>query len=202
MKTITIDREYGSGGREIGKKISEKTQIPYYDDELIMQAAENYGLSVGLLKEYDEKYIGSTLYNIAMIAKNMKLDSDNNKTYGIYYVISETIKRISSKGSAVFIGRCASEILQEHCSTLDVFIFNTDIPQRKKCIIEGEQALEENAEYILKKRDKQRKEFFEFFTGKKWGERKNYDLLLNTSLLDYETCADMVIRAAQYKKGM
>lgn len=197
MKIITIDREYGSGGREVGKIISEKTGIPCYDNHLIMEAAENFGLSVGMLKDYDEKNIGSTLYNIAMIASNMKMDGENNKTYEIYYAISETVKRLAIQGPAVFIGRCANEALNENRNVVNAFIYTSDIEKRKQRIIEVDGVSGSNAEYALKKRDKQRKLFYEFYTGKKWGERQNYDIMLNTATLGYEACADALIHMAE-----
>lgn len=197
MKTITIDREYGSGGREVGKIIAEKIGIPCYDNRLILEAAENFGLNVGMMKDYDEKNIGSTLYNIAMIASNMKMDGENNKTYEIYYAISETVRQIAVQGPAVFIGRCAGEALKEHKNVVNAFIYTSDLEQRKQRIVALDGVSEGNAEYALKKRDKQRKAFYEFYTGKKWGEMRNYDILLNTGTLGYETCADVLIHMAQ-----
>lgn len=197
MKIITIDREYGSGGREVGRIISEKTGITCYDNHLIMEAAENFGLSVGMMKDYDEKNIGSTLYNIAMIASNMKMDGESNKTYEIYYAIAETVRRIAAQGPAVFIGRCAGEALKENKNVVNAFIYTSDWEKRKKRIVELDGVSESNAEYALKKRDKQRKSFYEFYTGKKWGERQNYDLMLNTAKLGYETCADVLISLAK-----
>lgn len=197
MKSITIDREYGSGGREVGKLISEKTGMTCYDNRLIMEAAENFGLNVGMMKDYDEKNIGSTLYNIAMIASNMKMDGGNNKTYEIYYAISETVKRIVAEGPAVFIGRCAGEALKDNKNVVNTFLYASDIQKRKQRVIELDGISESNTEYALKKRDKQRRAFYEFFTNKKWGERQNYDIMLNTSRLGYETCADILINMAK-----
>lgn len=197
MKMIAIDREYGSGGREVGKIISEKTGIPCYDNRLIMEAAENFGLSVGMMKDYDEKNIGSTLYNIAMIASNMKMDGESNKTYEIYYAISETIKRIAAEGPAIFIGRCAGEVLKENEHVVNAFIYASDVEKRKQRIMEVDHVSENNANYALKKRDKQRKAFYEFYTNKKWGERQNYDIMLNTANLGYEACADILIDIAK-----
>lgn len=197
MKIITIDREYGSGGREVGKIIAEKTGIKCYDNHLIMEAAESFGLSVGMMKDYDEKNIGSTLYNIAMIASNMKMDGENNKTYEIYYAISETVKRIAAQGPAVFIGRCAGEALKEKKNVVNAFIYASDIEKRKERVIKLDGVSKENAEYALKKRDKQRKSFYEFYTNKKWGERQNYDAMLNTTTLGYEECADILIQMAE-----
>lgn len=197
MKIITIDREYGSGGREVGKIISEKTGITCYDNYLIMEAAENFGLNVGMMKDYDEKNIGSTLYNIAMIASNMKMDGESNKTYEIYYAISETVKRIAAQGSAIFIGRCTNEALKENHNVVNAFIYASDSEKRKQRIMEVDGVSGNNAEYALKKRDKQRRLFYEFYTGKKWGERQNYDIMLNTSTLGYEACADVLIGLAK-----
>lgn len=197
MKIITIDREYGSGGREVGKIISKKTGIACYDNRLIMEAAENFGLNVGMMKDYDEKNIGSTLYNIAMIASNMKMDGESNKTYEIYYAISETIKRIAAQGPAVFIGRCANEALKENKNVVNAFLYASDLEKRKQRIMEVDGVSQSNAEYALKKRDKQRRLFYEFYTGKKWGERQNYDLMLNTATLGYDVCADVLIHMAE-----
>lgn len=200
MKSIAIDREYGSGGREVGKLISEKTGIPCYDGELMIEAAENYGLNVEMLRNYDEKNIGSLLYVIAMMNKSMSLDERNNKNnqvHAAYYAISETIRRISSNGPAVFIGRCAGEILRDGQRVVNAFLYASDREQKKQRAVALDQMTEANAEYALKKKDKQRKSFYEFFANKKWGDYQNYDMMLNTSSLGYEACADILIAAAQ-----
>ena len=149
------------------------------------------------MKDYDEKNIGSTLYNIAMIASNMKMDGESNKTYEIYYAISETIKRIAAQGPAVFIGRCANEALKENKNVVNAFLYASDLEKRKQRIMEVDGVSQSNAEYALKKRDKQRRLFYEFYTGKKWGERQNYDLMLNTATLGYDVCADVLIHMAE-----
>lgn len=115
-KTIVIDREYGSGGREVAKLLSEKLGIPFYDGELLVLASEKYGIDLGMMKDYDEKRMGSILYSIAM-ATSYASDFDKiTKPYEIYEAQAKVMRQLVSEGPCIFLGRCAAEILKDKTS--------------------------------------------------------------------------------------
>ena len=111
MKSVAIEREFGSGGRDIGIRIAKEAQIPYYDGQLLIEAAKGYGIEIAALKEFDENKVGSFLYNIAMMAGYNQYEN-MAKINEIFYGMKETIKNLHAEGPAVFIGRCSTEILK------------------------------------------------------------------------------------------
>ena len=113
MKSVAIEREFGSGGRDIGIRIAKEAQIPYYDGQLLIEAAKGYGIEIATLKEFDENKVGSFLYNIAMMAGDNQYEN-MAKINEIFYGMKETIKNLHAEGPAVFIGRCSTEILKSH----------------------------------------------------------------------------------------
>ena len=171
-KTIVIDREYGSGGREVAKLLSEKLGIPFYDGELLVLASEKYGIDLGMMKDYDEKRMGSILYSIAM-ATSYASDFDKiTKPYEIYEAQAKVMRQLVSEGPCIFLGRCAAEIR-----------------------VDG--VAQSNAVTELHKRDVQRGNYYHYFSKKTWGDRNHYDLCLNTAELGYEKAAEILAAAAK-----
>lgn len=197
MKSLAIEREFGSGGREIGKLVAEKAGIPYYDGELLIKEAELRGVSLELLKDYDEQKTGSLLYNISLLANYH--DGSQNKIYEMSERLHTTIKNLELEGPAVFIGRCSTDILRNP-RTVRVYIYSSDEEKKRKRIVRTEQVSEETAGKLMKKKDKQRREYFKFWTQKEWAERGNYDMELNTGILSAEKCADILLCAMGSKK--
>lgn len=194
MKTLTIEREFGSGGRMIGAKVAETANIPFYDANLMVEAAHNYGISLDLLKEYDEQKTGSLLYNIALLS-NYSQNSAQSKSQGLFYGIQETIKKLHAEGPAVFVGRCSTDILYEDSDAVSVYIYSSDRDKKIKQISEYGNISEADAGRLLEKRDKQRRDYFKFWTGKEWAERKNYDIELNTARIATEECVNILLGA-------
>ncbi len=197
MKTITIDRTFGSGGREIALIISKRAGIPYFDSEIILKAAEDFGVDVGVLKTYDENYVGSLIYNLAMFSANSQYDQ--TAIYRTYFAVAETIRRLNEQNDngCVFIGRCADVILGEKFPVVKTYVYSTSMENRIKRIteLEGDDGSNKMESYILRK-DKQRRNYYQFFTDNKWGAPGNYDIMLNTATIDYEKCADILIDLA------
>ena len=192
-RIITIEREYASGGREIGMRVAELAGIPYYDGELLIKAAEAQGVSIELLKTYDEQRTGSFLYDIAAFsdyARNRK-----NTVYELFEGIRRTMVNIELKGPAVFIGRCSTVILGESPRVLKSFIYSSDTEKRVERIIRTENVSETDAKYLMQKKDRDRKNYFHFWTQKEWADKSNYDILLNTSGVSTEACAQMLLAA-------
>lgn len=191
---ITIDRQYGSGGQEVGRILSAKLGIPFYDGELLRLAAERFGLNPGALMETDEKRSGSLLHDIAMFAGSLQDYGQIMEPFQMFEAVSETIHRLALEGPAIFIGRCADTVLLDVCPTLDVFIYASSMEDRMERIRKKEEVPVpvKNLEPYIKKKDHQRSEYYKLFAEKEWGKMENYDICLNTSTLGYEGCADFI----------
>lgn len=192
MKTLAIEREFGSGGREIGMKVAEKAGIPYYDGNLLVEAAERYGISIGKLLDYDEKNSGSLLYNLAT-AVNYIQGIDTSDAIQIQYGVKETIKNLQQEGPAVFIGRCATEILKYHSDVVRVYIYSSNMRGKIARISKTENISEEEAKKLMDKKDHNRKNYFRFYTEKDWKDRNNYDIELNTGMISADDCSDILL---------
>ncbi len=196
-QSIVIDREYGSGGREVARIISEKLGIEFYDGNLLVMASEKYGINLGVMRDYDEKGVGSLLYNIAMAANytnNMNYEKVE-APYRSFTAQAQLMKRLVAEHPCIFLGRCADEILKDVTPVLSVFIYGTDMEKKKKRIANVDGIMGRGADSYIHKKDAQRKSYYHYYTKKEWGNPKNYDLCLNTARLDYEQAADAIIGA-------
>ena len=194
MKSLAIEREFGSGGREVGMKVAEAAGISYYDGNLLEKVTERYGESANILNTYDEKWTGSLLFNISMAA-GYSQGNDQSKIYQMGYEVGETIQRLQREGPSVFIGRCATHILKNNPNVLRVFIYSSDEKKRIQRIVETEKVSEAEARKMIDKRDKARRNYFRFWTQKDWADRGNYDMELNTSVLSTDECAKILLYA-------
>ncbi len=197
MKTITIERQYGSGGREVGTLLAKSLNIPFYDSNLLLVAAEKYGLNPGVMADHDEKKQSNFLFGLSM-ASDVYLNQERIMLpYKMYQALSDTIVRLAEDGPCVFIGRCAEHILRRHRyeDLFSVFIYASSMDQRRERAIQVDHLPEREADAYIAKKDKERRDYYYFHTGKEWGTMENYDLCLNTTTLGYQRCAD-VIRAA------
>ena len=194
MKSVAIEREFGSGGRNIGIRIAQEAQIPYYDGELLVEAAKGYGIEIGTLKEFDENKVGSLLYNIAMMAGYNQYEN-MSKINEIFYGMKETIKNLYKEGPAVFIGRCSTEILRPCEDVVRIFVKCSDKEKRIHRILENENVdTEAKARRLMEKKDWGREKYFKFWTKKNWKDEKNYDLVLDTAKLSLEECTDILLK--------
>ena len=196
MKSLAIEREFGSGGREVGMKVAALAGIPYYDSALMVKAAEANGISVGMLEEYDEKRSGSFLYDLAAYTSYAQ-GGGKNSIYELFSGMQKTIEKLATEGPAVFIGRCSTEILKERSNVLRVFIYSSQMDKRIRRTVETEHVSEAEAKRLIDKKDKQRRNYFKFWTRKDWSDRGNYDLELNTSTLTTEECARILFSAME-----
>lgn len=196
MKTITIDRTFGSGGREVALRISKMTGVPYFDNDIILRAAEDFGVDVGVLKNYDENYVGSLIYNLSMFSTTNEYEQ--SAIYRTYFAVSETVRRLRREhNGGIFIGRCADVILDGECPLVRAFIYSSSMEKRVRRTLEQEDVSDEKAETFIQRKDKQRRNYYQFFTDNKWGAPTNYDILLNTSTVDYDKCAEIIIGLAK-----
>ena len=178
---ITIERQYGSGGREVARILSERLEIPCYGRELLAVTAADNGISIEELKKLDEKRTGSLLHDLVLYAFRFQNYNKMQEPFDINKEVSDTIRRLARKGPCIFIGRCADFALDGECDVLKLFIYASSIAFEK-------------AEKEIQKRDSQRSDYYHYFTGKNWGDMENYDACLNTSVLGYEGCADLIMK--------
>ncbi|WP_313524634.1 cytidylate kinase-like family protein [Anaerotignum sp.] len=189
-KIITISRQYGSGGRIVGKLLAERLGIPFYDNELITLAAEKTGLSKECFVNAEETSAGNLLLSLTTLTPS--IDS-----YGlplnekIFLVQSQVIKEVAEKGSCVIVGRSADYVLSDTENCINVFL-QADLKDRVKRAVSQYGLSEKNAESTVIKTDKRRAGYYSYFTGLKWGKADNYDLILNTSRMDLEKIVDVI----------
>lgn len=192
---LNIGREFGSGGREIGKLVAKKLGIPYYDKELIVLAAEKSGLSPEYLTGLDEQSVSSFLYSFSggNFSMGMRLNSVNvlPPADQLFLSQSEVIRDIALKGGAVIVGRCADYVLQEKANHVNVFI-QAPMPQRIQRVMQRHEIDKKAAAALIAKTDKNRANYYIHFTGEKWGDRKNFDLILSSAIGIGES-VDMIV---------
>ena len=191
MKTVTIDRTFGSGGREVAARLAELTGVPFFDNEIILKAAENFGVDVGVLKNHDEHYVGSLIYNLSMFGANG--DFESSPVYRTYFAVSETVRKLRAENDGgIFLGRCADVILQGEGPLIRVFIYSSSMEKRIARTLALEDVSDGKAEIFIHNKDKQRRNYYQFFTDNKWGAPTNYDIMLNTATFDYDECAKII----------
>ena len=184
-KIITIGREFGSGGREFGRRLAEGLGIEYYDKEIISIVAKNHGYSEEVLNDIDEKASNSLLYALSTGAytHHTHLVSGlhiplNDKAFMAY---AEVIKELAEKESCIIVGRCADSILKDHENLFRVFI-HTDLERRVDRICEFEKIDRNEALSIIKKKDKNRSGYHNYYADTKWGAVKTYDLCIDSKI--------------------
>lgn len=191
---IVIGRQFGSGGRTIGKMIANRLGIDYYDTELLNKAAETEGINPEIFKAHDEKrpnvlkMLLQGAYGIADNFHTVPLSSER-----IYNVQSKIIKDICSKGSCVIVGRNADFILRDHPNLLSIFLHAPIEYRIEKILQRNESSTKEEALELARNHDKRRESFYNFYTGeKKWGIASNYHLSLDTSKLDNDAIINII----------
>lgn len=193
MRSLAIEREFGSGGREIGMRVAEMASIPFYDSELLIKAAEAQGVSTELLQMYDEQRTGSILYDVAAFSDITS--NHRNTVYELFDAIRRTMENLERQGPSIFIGRCSTEVLKNHPRVLKIFVYSSDTDKRIKRIIDTEGVSEQEAKSLMQKKDRDRRKYFHFWTQKDWQDYRNYDLELNTSAISTEECAQILYAA-------
>ena len=181
---ITIARQFGSRGREIGQKLAEALGYKYYDRDLISMAAEKSGMDKSVLGAADEKAANSLLYTLALGSSVYAHGVDNINVPlndKLYIVQSNIIKDIYNGGEgAVIVGRCADYVLSEKENVLKVFI-SADFDNRVETVSIRSAVTEAKAKDMVIKTDKRRANYYNYYTGQKWGKIENYDLVINSS---------------------
>lgn len=197
---ITIARQYGCGGRTIGKLVAEKLGIGYYDNDLITLAAEKNGVSPEFYKEFDEKAASklSSIFGYSSSAGSFYSPLYNEMLINdkLYFTQSAIIKEVAQK-PCVIVGRCADHVLEGQDNLVKIFL-HADMETRKDRIVNKYHITDKkNIEKYIMKADKRRAQYYNTYTDKVWGAVSNYDLTLNTSKLDLESVTDIIIEYLQ-----
>ena len=188
---INVGRQFGSGGKLVALSLGRKLGIPVYDQELIAKAAEESGFSKDLFAKSDEKRnllaLSSFIVDVGRFGSANNYVSDNQ----LFVIQSNVIRSIADKESAIFIGRCSDYILRDR-PCLDVFITAQDAVRIKR--IAGRMNITpEQAEALMRKKDRTRETYYNYYTFGNWGVASNYDLCVDSSILGIDGTADMII---------
>lgn len=192
---VTIAREYGSGGRECGKKFAELTGYKFYDKDLITLAAQKSGMSTDALNSVDEKAassllytlaLGSSIYNSGMGSVNLPI---NDK---LFVVQSQIIKDIANSGEgAIIVGRCADYVLSERDNVVKVYI-TSDFDTRVNTVMKRHDLTQSQARDLIIKTDKRRSNYYSYYTGEKWGKADKYDVVVSTARIGIDGAAGLI----------
>ena len=185
-RVITISREFGSGGRTIGKLTAEKLGIPCYDAELIHKIALEPGFNESYIQEAGESAPGGILSNVF----SSRAYGPTNEDY-LWKVQYQVITELAEKEPCVIVGRCADYILKDKADCLKVFI-HADMDFRARRIVEVYGERDVSPEQRLKDKDKRRAAYHRFYTNMKWGQAQNYHITLDSGKLGIERCAEIL----------
>ena len=202
---ITIGREYGSAGRQIGQEVAKYFGIKCYDKELLEHAANDSGICKELFENHDEKPTNSFLYSLVMDTYSFGYSSagftDMPMNHKVFLAQFETIKKIAEQESCVIVGRCADYALAENPDCINVFI-HADMDFRIKNICKKLDVTDNKARDIINKTDKQRASYYNYYTSKKWGDSKSYNLSLDAGKLGIDNCVEMILKYRELMDNM
>ena len=192
---ITIGRQLGSGGRQIGRLIADRLEIDYFDKEILDLAARESGFRPEIFEESDEKngFLRSIFGNIIPFfgSPSEKIYPDALSRENLFRLQSDAIRKAAGERSAVFIGRCADYVLRDIPNKIDVFI-TADIDDRIRHVSERKGCTPEQARKAIANGESDRSSYYDYYTGKRWGHSDSYDLCVNTSILGIQGTAELI----------
>ena len=210
---ITIGRQFGSQGREIGEKIAQYFNIPCYDKELLSRAAKESGFCEEMIENHDERPTNSFLYNLVMdtysFGYNASSFIDMPISHKVFLAQFDTIKKIADEGPCVIVGRCADYALSEYKNCLNIFIYADEASKIKHLCERFSDLNEQKARDMISKKDRQRQSYYNYYSSKKWGRADSYDLCVNSAKLGVDGTVKLITqyvedfeekRAAEEKK--
>ena len=202
---ITIGRQFGSGGREIGNLLANDYKIPLYDKEMLKRAAKESGICEELFETHDEKPTNSFLYSLVMDTYSIGYSSggyaDMPLNHKVFLAQFDAIKKIAEEGPCVLVGRCADYALANSDNVVNVFIY-ADLEQRIRRIAKIYDLTDAKAKDLIIKTDKKRASYYNYYTNKTWGEAKGYDLCINSGLLGTEGTAKAIKEYIEIKNSV
>ena len=197
-KLVTISREFGSGGRIIGRLVAEKLEVPFYDKEIIDMAVEQSGMSRDLVESAELRAKSSFSYSLssAMNFGEGMISEPVSVNEKLFITQFQVISQIGESGEGVIVGRCADYVLKDLPEVTNVFIYAEPEDRVKRCI-EKYGIKPDEVQDVLKTYDKARANYYNYHTCQKWGDYKNYNMSLNSSFLTEEQIADMIVEYVQ-----
>lgn len=199
---ITIGRQCGSGGKKIGEMVAERLGVKCYDKELLTLAAKNSGLCEELFETHDEKPTSSFLYSLVMDTYSMGYSNsaymDMPLNHKIFLAQFDTIKKLADEESCVIVGRCADYALAEYPNVASIFITGND-EDRIRYLMELYKVEQAKAKDIMVKTDKKRASYYNYYSSKKWGDSRSYDLCINSSSVGIDGAVDMILELTRVK---
>lgn len=199
-KIITISRQYGSGGRNVGLKIARRYNMEYFDKELLEEAAKKSGISKELFEMHDEKPTSSFLFSMVSDGYFFGYPSVNSCgdmpiSQKVFLAQFDTIKEIAKERSCVIVGRCADYALQDFDDVINVFV-SANMETRLENVMTETGNTREKARDLIIKVDKRRAGYYNYYTNKKWGAAESYDLCVNSSIIGIDGCVETVVKFA------
>jgi len=198
---ITISRQFGSGGREIGAKLAQQLGIPFYDNEIIARASKETGFSEQSFENAEKKATNSFLYSIAM---GMNIYGNQELGYAqlslddqLYIAQSNVIRKVALEGPCVIVGRCADYILKDYTGVVNVFIW-ANLEFRKNRAIDLYGLKKNKIEEEIIKSDKRRANYYNYHTDEKWGKAENYHLSIRSDYVGLDNTVDCILRYLNY----
>ena len=201
---ITIGREYGSGGRQIGQEVAKYFGIKCYDKELLEHAANESGICKELFENHDERPTNSFLYSLVMDTYSFGYSSsgftDMPMNHKVFLAQFDAIKKLTSEGPCVMVGRCADYALEDFDNCISVYVHAPFEDRIKR--IENEYGIPNGkSKEMLMKKDKQRSSYYNYYSSNKWGDAKSYDLCLNSSYLGIDGSVDLIKKVIAMKES-
>ena len=203
MKTntiITIGREFGSAGREIGYKVAKEFGIKLYDKEMLARAAKESGICEEIFESHDEKPTSSFLYSLVMDTYSMGYSgntyTDMPINHKVFLAQFDAIKKIADEGPCILVGRCADYALSEYKDCFSVFV-HADTDWRINRLSQKHNKTAKEAKDMINKTDKSRSSYYNYYTNKKWGAASSYNLCVDSSKLGIDGAAKAIIQAIE-----
>lgn len=190
---VTIGRNFGSRGREVAVKLADQMNIKCYDRNILTESIKRNGMSEDLVREYDENPRNSYLRNMVDGIREYGKDSPAfSVSVQLYVKQFEIISEIAEKESCIFLGRCADYVLRNRDNLVKVYL-HAPLEIRIQNIMDKYGFRKERAEEYIKKQDEIRANYYDYYTHHKWGDKKNYDLILNTYELGIDNCVNEIL---------
>lgn len=200
---INIGRQFGSGGRIIGEKLSTLMNIQFFDKELILIASQESGLGKEFFENFDEKSSHSIfggLFGLRGAFSDEMVPNNFLSNETLFKIQSDVIRDLAEKQSCIFVGRCADYVLKDHPHCLNLFV-SADIDDRIKRIAEKENLPENKAKELIEKTDKKRASYYNYYSNKVWGAASSYHLCINSSFLGIDESVDFIKEFAEKRFG-
>ena len=202
---ITIGREFGSYGLDIGKRVAEELGLKLYDKDMLKRASKESGLCEEIFETHDEKPTNSFLYSLVMDTYSLGYSSssyaDMPINHKVFLAQFDAIKKIADEGPCVMVGRCADYALEDRKNVINVFIY-ADMDQRIRRIAQKYDLTDAKAKDIIVKTDKKRASYYNYYTNKEWGDAKGYDLCLNSGKLGVYGTVKVILEYLKVRNGI